>query len=124
MNHVKDMTAKSEALRAQLRAKLGVKSTTLEQGLRRAGGRLPRRIRLRGNALLHAEALLRHPKLSRQVDGRTVTRAYAEITAHLDGINVADRRRGTQLQLAGLIVGNLLVVGTLFLGWLWWKGYV
>ncbi len=120
----KDMAARSDALRAQLKERLGVKSATLAQGFRRAGRRLPRRIRARGKALANAEAMIRNPKLARQLDARAVLRDFDEVSAHLRGIDVADRRKGAWLRLAGAIAANLLAVGIGFLVWLLWRGYI
>ncbi len=120
----KDMATRSGALRAQMLEKLGVKSVTLAQGFRRAGRRLPRRIRARGKALADAEAMICNPKLARQLDAHAVLRDFEEVSAHLRGIDVADRRKGAWLQLAGAIAANLLAVGIGFLAWLFWRGYI
>jgi hypothetical protein len=65
-----------------------------------------------------------NPKLARQIRLAEIDRAYSDITAHLRGIDVADRRKGKWLSLAAGVAGNLLIVIVAFLVWLWWRGYV
>ena len=119
-----DIAGKSKDLQEQLQMKLGVKGRSLEHALQRAGRRLPRRARARGQVIVQAEKLAGHPKLSRQMDGPALKDAYDGLSAHLGKIDVADRRRGKWLSLAGSLAGNLLIVVVAFLGWLWWRGYV
>ncbi len=120
----KDIAAKSLAIRQQLEAKLGVKSRDLSQALRRAGRRLPRRVRAYGTVLADAEKLAGNPKLARQIDGGAVGDAYVHLTTHLRTIDVADARKGRILGIIGLIAFNLLLVIVAFIIWLWWRGYV
>ena len=120
----KDISAKSLAIRQQLEAKLGVKSRDLSQALRRAGRRLPRRVRAQAAVLVEAEKRAGHPKLARQMDGGAVREAYAHVTAHLRAIDGADARKGRILGLAGVIAFNLLLIIVAFVIWLWWRGYV
>lgn len=119
-----DIAGKAADLQQQLQAKLGVKGRSLEHALNRAGHRLPRSARARGQQIVAAQKLAGNPKLSRRVDGAAFNAAYDGLSAHLGAIDVADRRKGTLLSLAGSIVFNLLVVGVGFLVWLWWRGYV
>tara|TARA_R110002095_G_scaffold210915_3_gene198509 strand:+ start:533 stop:907 length:375 start_codon:yes stop_codon:yes gene_type:complete len=124
MNSHKEITAKAEALRRQLHIKLGVQAQDLEQALRKAGRRLPRRVRGQGARLVAAQKMAGNPKLARQMDGPALSRAYTAVHDHLKAIDVADRRRGMLLSLAAAIALNILVVSGAFLVWLWWRGYV
>lgn len=120
----KDIAAKSLAIRQQLQTKLAVKSRDLPQALRRAGRRLPRQVRAQAAILAAAEKQVGHPKLARQFDCIAVQKAYANVTAHLRTIDVADARKGRILGIAGVIAFNLLLVMVAFILWLWWRGYV
>lgn len=120
----KDITAKSQTLLRLLRAKLGVSARDLEQGLRRAGRRLPGRVRAQGARVVAAQKMAGNPKLARQLDPREFSRAYAEVSAHLAAIDVADRRKGRLIGLAAVVAANLLIVITAFLFWLSWRGYL
>ncbi|MCZ4254417.1 hypothetical protein PVW51_05030 [Sulfitobacter sp. PR48] len=120
----KDINAKSQALLRLLQAKLGVRGRDLEQALRRAGRRLPRRVRGQAARLVAAQKMAGHPKLARQLDPREFSQAYADVSAHLAAIDVADRRKGRLIGLAAVVAANLLIVITAFLFWLSWRGYL
>ncbi len=120
----KEINAKSQALLRLLQAKLGVRGRDLEQAMRRAGRRLPHRVRGQAARLVAAQKMAGHPKLARQLDSREFSRAYAEVSAHLAAIDVADRRKGRLIGLAAAVAANLLIVITAFLFWLSWRGYL
>lgn len=120
----RDFDLRDRALARVFEAQLGVKSRSLGQALRRAGRRLPRHVRKQGAFILQAQALAGNPKLARQIDPRAVESAYADITAHLEAIDVADERKGRLLNLAGIIAANILLVAAGFVLWLWWFDYV
>lgn len=118
------MTARRETLLALFRNKLGVRAKTLGQAHKKAGRRLPKRLRTQGQTLAQAEVWAVHPKLSRRLDPKAVERAFEDVSAHLSAIDVADRRRGKLLSLAGALAFNLLAVAVLFIVWLWWRAYI
>jgi hypothetical protein len=120
----KDMAAKSRKLRGLMQQKLDVRGRDLRQSLRRAGRRLPRGVRKRGADMMRAEVLANNPKTARQVDIAEVDAAYDYMWNYLDGLDVADMRRGRILSLTSAIAANLLLVCLLFVIWLWWRGYV
>lgn len=120
----KDMAAKSRKLRGLMQEKLDVRGRDLRQSLRRAGRRLPTRVRKSAEALMRAEMLAHNPKTARQVDAAQVERDYEAMRSHLLDIDVADRRKARLLGLAGAVVANLILVAVLFIIWLWWRGYV
>ncbi|AXI45396.1 hypothetical protein C1J03_04690 [Sulfitobacter sp. SK012] len=124
MNVQKDIEAKVQTLLFELEKRLGIKTDDLAQGLRRAGRRLPRRVRAKAKVLVDAQAMTGNPKLARQVDASTVRVAFDAVTTHLRGIDVRDARNGRRLSLAGAVVFNLLLVLAAFFAWLWWQGYV
>ncbi|UWR23179.1 hypothetical protein [Sulfitobacter sp. S190] len=120
----RDMAAKVAQVQALLHEKFGVKACTLAKAVRRTGRRVPRGMRARMRRLVAADTLARNPKLARQIDPAEVARDFEAVTAHLRAIDVADRRRGWWLSLAGSLAGNLLIVAALFIGYLWWRGHV
>lgn len=124
MDPARDIAAKTETVQQLLTEKFGVRKRDLPKMLRRTGRRLPRGMRARGQVLIKAQALAAHPKLARQVDGPAVARAFEEITAHLRAIDVADRRKGLALSVAGGVAFNILAVCVCFVLWLWWAGYL
>lgn len=120
----KDMAAKSRKLRGLMQQKLDVRGRDLRQSLRRAGRRLPRRVRKSGAALMRAEMLAHNPKTARQIDETQVAQDYELMRSYLLDLDVADMRRARILSLTGAVVANLLLVAALFVVWLWWRGYV
>ncbi|KIN61995.1 hypothetical protein Z946_851 [Sulfitobacter noctilucicola] len=124
MLDAKDITRKVEAVKALLHAKFGIKQRPLSRMILKAGRRLPRRVQKQAQVLVEAERFGAHPKLARQMDGARVSQAYNVCVTYLDGIDVADRRKGRILGIAGAIVFNLLVVVAVFVLWLWWHDYV
>lgn len=124
MMDAKDIAGKVAAVQELLTLKFGIKHARLEKMLARAGRRLPKRVQTQIRTLIAAEQQAGHPKLSRLVDETAVRQAHDAVMAHLREIDVADRRKGKLLGLAGAVVFNLLLVVVAFVGWLWWRGYV
>lgn len=119
-----DISAKSQELCDLLAARLSLKHGSLEDRLRRAGRRLPARIRSQGQIVAEAEALATHPKLARRVDQAAVARAHAEVRAHLKGIDAAYLRRGALLGVLGGLAFNILLFTALTLVFLRWQGMI
>lgn len=120
----KDMAAKSRKLRGLMQQKLDVRGHDLRQCLRRAGRRLPKRVRVRGAELIRAEMLAHNPKTARQVDPVAVEAAYDYVRSHLEAIDVIEMRKSRILSLTGAIAANLILVAVGFVVWLWWRGYI
>lgn len=120
----KDMAAKSRKLRGLMQQKLDVRGRDLAQSFRRAGRRLPKRVRKHFAALIRAEMLAHNPKTARQVDEVTVEQAYEVVRSYLAALDVVELRKMQILSLSGAIIANLVLVAVLFVGWLWWRGYV
>ncbi len=109
------MTAQDiEAQEAQLlqlaREKFGVRAKSLPRAMKKIGRRVPARLHKQADVISEARRLGAHPKLMMQIDAHAVGRAYDEIVAHLEAIDVADRRKGILLNLAAALSFNLLVV--------------
>jgi hypothetical protein len=124
MRDVNDIEAKVAALQDLLNQKFGMRKRPLPKMLQRTGRRLPKRLHVRAQVLLDAQERARHPKLARQVDMPAVGRAFDEVRSHLSAIDVADRRKGVALGIAGHVAFNVLAVAVAFVVWLWWRGYV
>lgn len=120
----KDIARQADALRGLIAAKHGVKARDLEQAVRRAGRRLPRRVRAQAQVMIEAQKRAGHPKLMRTLDAVAVRGAYDAVRDHLGAIDVADQRWGRFLGLAGLVAFQVIVVAAAFVTWLWWAGHV
>ncbi|MEW9920889.1 hypothetical protein AB2B41_14840 [Marimonas sp. MJW-29] len=124
MVQMPDIESKVAAVQDLLSEKFGVRKRPLPKMLQRTGRRLPRRMHARAQVLVEAQRLSANPKLAQMVDQAGVARAFDDLTAHLDAIDVADRRKGAILSVAAAVAFNILVVAGGFIFWLWWAGYV
>lgn len=120
----KDIETKALTVQRELHDRLGVRGRDLAHAMRRAGRRLPRAVRLKGNALAQAAFFAQNPKMARRLDGEEVQQSYDAVMAHLGTIDVKENRKDRLLGLAGSIAFNLLFVAGAFIGYLWWRGYV
>ncbi|WP_425045621.1 hypothetical protein [Primorskyibacter sp. S87] len=107
-----------------LREKLGSNGVTLAAALKKARHRLPRRIYRQGQKLAKAEAVAGHPKLRLTVDTPGLHKAAREVSAHLETIDLADRRKGWWLGMLGGMAFNILAFIAVLLIVLRWRGFI
>lgn len=118
---VTNMTCDVERL---LDRHLNVRGRSLDHALRKAGRRLPAALRRDGQVLVEASKRAGHPKLRHHVDAAEVARAHAALTAHLRGIDPGDLRKGRGLDILGTLLFNLIVLFSLLVAFLVWRGLV
>jgi len=111
----------ADRVAALLEQKLRVRGPTLADRVRRAGRRLPRRVRLAAAVLVQAGEMAGNPRLMHQIDPAVVAEAYDICVRHLGGVDLADRRRGVMVGIAGSIAFSLLAVAGLLAGVIWWR---
>lgn len=99
-------------------------SGTLAAALKKVRRRLPRRIFKQGMQLADALPLLEHPKLQFTVDEPRLRGAAREVKAHLEAIDLADRRKGRMLDILASIAFALIVVFALVVVVLRWRGII
>ena len=119
-----DLSAKLAQLDTLLGKKLGLRRGPLERRAARAGRSLPRAVRRDIAYLGQAGRLAGHPLLSARFDPDAVAAAHARAVATLDGIDVADRRKGALLSFLAVVSVNLFVLILVVLGLLRWRGLV
>jgi hypothetical protein len=119
-----DLHAKAEALAQLMEDRMGLRGDGFAAKLKRAGRRLPRRIRRDGAVIVEAMALQAHPKLSRQVDEARLDRALTHLDRYLRGIDPWERRKGALLNWLAGIAFSLLVVAALVIAVMRWRGLV
>lgn len=112
------------SLLAVMREKLGIRANTLQGARTPAKRLLPRRVFKSYEVLQKAEPFLAHPKLARTVDAVALAAANKDLRAHLDGIDLADRRKGWWLNLAGSLAFGLIALSVLVLVVLSWRGFL
>lgn len=99
-------------------------SGDLAAALKSARRRLPGRIYKQGMKLAGALPLLDHPKLRLTIDEKPLRGAAREVRAHLEKIDLADRRKGFWLDVLGSIGFAMLTVIILLVVVLRWRGIV
>ena len=107
-----------------LQQKLGVRGDSLPVALRRAGYRLPRRIRRDGAALVSAAEQSRNPRLARITDGEGLSRAARRIERYLSGLDPVEARARARALLLAEIGFRVAVVIALLIAVLVWQGLV
>lgn len=96
----------------------------LATALRRAGRRLPRRMRRAGQAVVQAETMARHPRLVSQIDRRRVAQEAARLRAYLEEVDPRARRVDMALTILRSLALNALLLAALFLALARWRGWV
>ena len=107
---------------ALLEERLGLRGPDLERQLRKAGRRLPRRIRRDGETILMAERFAAHPKMARRIDQAALARAEARMTEHLEAIDPKEARKTRLINLAALVAAQVLLIGVAVVAVLAWRG--
>lgn len=102
------------AVREALERHLGVKGRSLAQQVKRAGRRLPRRIRAQAVLLAEAEALSGNPRLLRQLDKSRIAEALSGVSAYLAGIDRTDARHGRILSILAVLAFNFILIFIVF----------
>lgn len=116
----KDIAALDRLMEERLR----VSGRDLPARLRKAGRMLPRAMRRRARSVIEAQAMLRNPKLARQVDIAGRQKDAERIATYLRTLDPAEARKTAVIRLAASIAFNLLVVAGLVLAVLLWRGLI
>lgn len=119
-----DIETQLPALREALERHLGVKGRSLAHQVRRAGRRLPKRVRAQAALLGQAEAVSGNPRLLRQLDEARVAQACEELSAHLAGIDRAEIRRGRILSILAVLAFNFILIFVAFVVFLRMRGTI
>jgi biopolymer transport protein ExbB/TolQ len=110
----------AEKMSAQLR----VKGECLAEVTEKAGRKLPRRLRKDAAVMIQAETMSAHPKLSRLVNSRQLSRAEKRLNRFLDKQDPAAERRGEILDLIAKIAFVLVTVVLAIFFFLLSRGYL
>lgn len=122
MDRNQTIGAQAQGLRDLLANRLGLRRGTLARRLAKAGRTLPMGVRNDISAVAEAETMTQHPKMARRMDPKVTHAAYERAAAFLQAIDVKDRRKGIALSILGSIAFNILVVITLLIVVLRWRG--
>lgn len=119
-----DVTETAEELSLLMARQLRLKGGRLADVAARAGGKLPRNLHAEVQAILEAEALAGHPKLSYRVDQKRVRAADRKLRYFLGKQDPKAERRAEILdRLAGIVfILFAATLGVFFLAV--WQGYI
>ncbi|EPX85434.1 hypothetical protein Salmuc_02815 [Salipiger mucosus DSM 16094] len=104
--------------------RLGLGRGGFEKRAARARRMMPRQLRADLARVTEARHMSGHPRLARQIDMGAVEDAAGRVESHLKTVDAAERRRHILLKRLGTVMFNLLVVGTLLLVVLAWRGFL
>lgn len=113
-----------DGLRATFAERLGLRGKDFTSVVRRAGRRIPRRLRPAAARLAEAERMAGNPRLARLVDAAAVETAVRELSEWLATQDPRERRRTAIINTAALIAFYILVTGLLVIAVLVWRGIV
>lgn len=119
-----EIEAEAAALSTALERRLGVKGRTLAQQVKRAGRRLPKRIRTQAQLVAQAEAVSGNPRLLRQLGDAAVAQACADVTEHLAGIDRAEARRARLISILAVLAFNFILLFTAVVVFLRMRGTI
>ncbi|HSG57865.1 MAG TPA: hypothetical protein VLA45_20635, partial [Paracoccaceae bacterium] len=77
-----------------------------------------------GAVITQAQQMMQHPRLAAQVDRAALDQSIGILRSHLSGIDPVQRRMRALLGLVGAIVFNLLILLTLLVLVLRWRGAI
>ncbi|WP_298914812.1 hypothetical protein [uncultured Roseobacter sp.] len=119
-----DIEQMAQALKDAMQKHLGVKGRNLRHAVRKAGRRLPKKLRAPARLMAQAEAVSGNLKLLRQLDTSKIESAYADLSAHLSAIDRAAERRARILSVLAVIAFNLIIVFAAWVIWLKARGSI
>ena len=117
-----DLRARADHLAQLMGDRLDISGDGFEAKLEHAGKRLPRHIRTEAEQIAKALEFAAHPRLSRQVDAKQMSRAARIIERYLLSVDPWARRKGIFLNWLAGIAFSLLVVGAIVLFVLFKRG--
>lgn len=113
-----------EEVSTLLSDRLGVRGTTLETRVRRAGRSLPAPVRRAAADLIRAEQMAEAPVMLRRLDPAQMEAARDICLRHLGGIDVAASRSKARYGVAASIIVQLCLVMGVTLSVLNWRGFL
>lgn len=113
---------RSERVQSALESAFGVRAKSLPRALRKAGRRLPRRLRADAAQIAIAEGYGGNPKLLRTVDGTSLAAAEERVVVWLDTVDRADAWRGYWTGVGAMVGFNVLLIVAVVVSWMWWTG--
>lgn len=107
-----------------IEAQLGIRGKGLERKMRKAGRMLPRSMHNQARMILDATRLEHSPKLSRQIDGDRVSKAFGILEKYLSEVDPWDRRKGKIIAFLTTNAFNLIAITAILIFVLLWRGFL
>lgn len=118
------ITQMADRVSTLVEQRLGVRGRSLADKLKRAGRRLPKAVREAATYLADAAEMAQNPKLLARLDEAEVARAYDICLRHLNRLNRGERQKTALLRAAASVAFALLVVVTMVVVMIYWRGLV
>ena len=113
-----------DTLRASFAERIGARGRDFAQAVRRAGRRVPRKLRPAAATLVDAERMAANPRLARLIDAGRIELAARDLETWLATQDPRERRKTAIINWAALIGFYVLVTAGLVIAFLVWRGYV
>lgn len=114
----------ADRVAALLEERMKIRGRSLSAKVRKAGRRLPRKVRLAATYLGEAREMAQNPKLLVRVDQAEVARAFDICMRHLGQQTPGGSRKSVWIGAAASVGFALLVVILMVLGVIYWRGLV
>jgi hypothetical protein len=118
------VTQMADRVSALLEERMGVRGRSLADKHRKAGRRLPRKVRDAVGLLVEAAEMVQNPKLHIRVDEARVSQAYDLSVRHLGGIKRGEKLKTAMVGAAASAAFAILVVVILVIAVIYWRGLV
>lgn len=120
----KDINAQVTKVLKLIEKKFSIQSDDLGKAMRKVGRRLPKKAHDNAKFMVKFQEQAGHPKLAVQLKPEEFTKAFNVLQAALNDYDVKDHRKGAILGALGGLVFNLILVFTLFVIILLWRGFL
>lgn len=104
--------------------RFGLRAATLQEALRKAGRKLPKKVLLAAKVLAQADEHSKNAKLLMQLNEPEIANAYDLCVTHLNKGTLKGDRRARVIGAAATLATILLLVGVSLIALLRWRGYI
>ena len=114
----------AEEVSALMKERLSIRGHDLAAKLRHTGRMMPKRLKREAAYLAEAVQLSENPRLQKMIDMERAEAGYRDCLEFLQNVDAADRRKGVALGILASLAMTFLVVSTLVIIVLVWRGYI
>ena len=114
----------AEEVSTLMKERLSIRGRDLAAKLRHTGRMMPKRLKREAAYLAEAVQLSENPRLLKMIDMARAEAAHRDCLEFLKKVDAADRRKGVVLGILASLAMTFLVVSTLVIIVLVWRGYI